>query len=54
VSPGFPFVADLDKPGYPEKSRLFPQLLGGITVVFIIISFVQGFLKPRHGEEKRG
>jgi len=38
---------------YPEKSRLFPQLLGGITVIFIITSFIQGFLKPRHGDEKR-
>ena len=37
---------------YPEKSRLFPELLGGITVLFIILSFVQDFLKPK-GEGKK-
>lgn len=38
--------------GYPEKSRMFPEILGGITVLFIIISFIQDFLKPK-GEEKK-
>jgi hypothetical protein len=37
---------------YPEKSRFFPEILGCITVLFIIISFVQDFLKPR-GEGKK-
>jgi hypothetical protein len=37
---------------YPEKSRLFPEILGGISVLFIIISFVQDFLKPK-GEGKK-
>ena len=37
---------------YPQKSRLFPEILGGITVLFIIISFVQDFLKPK-GEGKK-
>jgi hypothetical protein len=38
---------------YPAKSKLFPQLLGGVTVLFILISFVQDFLKLRRGEEKK-
>ena len=38
--------------GYPAKSRLFPEILGGITVLFIIISFVQAFLKPNGVEKK--
>jgi hypothetical protein len=37
---------------YPAKSRLFPEILGAITVLFIIISFVQDFLKPK-GEGKK-
>jgi hypothetical protein len=37
---------------YPEKSRFFPEILGAISVLFIIISFVQDFLKPK-GEEKK-
>jgi hypothetical protein len=37
---------------YPEKSRLFPEILGAITVLFIIISFVQDFLKPKGEVEK--
>ena len=37
---------------YPEKSRLFPEILGGISVLFIIISFVQDFLKPKGAEKK--
>lgn len=37
---------------YPEKSRLFPELLGGVTVIFIIVSFVQDFMKPK-GEKKK-
>ncbi len=31
---------------YPVKSRLFPEILGGISAFFIIISFVQDYLKP--------
>jgi hypothetical protein len=37
---------------YPEKSRLFPQLMGGITIIFIMISFAQDLLIPK-GETKR-
>ena len=37
---------------YPQKSRLFPEILGGISVLFIIISFIQDFLKPK-GEGKK-
>ncbi len=37
---------------YPVKSRMFPQILGGITILFLILSFVQDFLKPR-GEGKK-
>lgn len=36
---------------YPAKSRLFPQLLGGISILFILLSFVQDFLKSK-GERK--
>jgi hypothetical protein len=32
---------------YPEKSRLFPQLLGSVTVILILISFAQVLVKPR-------
>ena len=37
---------------YPVKSRLFPQILGGISILFLILSFVQDFLKPK-GEGKK-
>jgi hypothetical protein len=37
---------------YPEKSRLFPELLITITILFVILSFIQGFIKPR-GEKKK-
>ncbi|MFB3887114.1 MAG: tripartite tricarboxylate transporter TctB family protein [Thermodesulfobacteriota bacterium] len=37
---------------YPRNSRLFPEILGGITVVLILISFAQDFLKVRRGQEK--
>ena len=37
--------------GYPEKSRLFPHLLGAITVIFIIISLIEDFRKPRRDEK---
>jgi hypothetical protein len=38
---------------YPRNSRLFPQILGGITVILIIVSFVQDFLKIRRSKEKK-
>lgn len=37
---------------YPQKSRLFPTILGVITVVFLITSFVQDFLKTKKGTIK--
>ncbi len=37
--------------GYPEKSRLFPQILGGISILFVILSFLQDFIKPRQEEK---
>jgi Tripartite tricarboxylate transporter TctB family len=36
---------------YPDKSRLFPQILGAVTVLFIIISFIQDFLGPKEEEK---
>ena len=37
---------------YPKQSRLFPLILGAITVLFIIISFFQDFYKLRRKKEK--
>jgi hypothetical protein len=37
---------------YPVKSRMFPQILGGISILFIIFSFLQDFLKPRGGKDE--
>jgi hypothetical protein len=37
---------------YPEKSKLFPQILGVITIMFVILSFIQDILKARRPEEK--
>jgi hypothetical protein len=37
---------------YPAKSKLFPELLGGITILFILISFVQDVLKLKRGEKE--
>lgn len=37
---------------YPEKSRLFPELLIAITFLFVILSFIQDLIKPR-GEKKQ-
>jgi hypothetical protein len=37
---------------YPKQSRLFPQILGAVTVIFIIVSFIQDFYKLRHKKEK--
>jgi len=37
---------------YPQKSRLFPMIIFGITILLILGSFVQGLLKPR-GEKKK-
>ena len=39
---------------YPEKSRLFPELLGGVTVIFIIASIIQDFIKPKIEKKGRG
>ncbi len=38
---------------YPRNSRLFPEILGTITLVFLIISFIQDFnnLRRRKGKE---
>ena len=36
---------------YPEKSRLFPEIIGGITVILILISCIQDFMKPK--DEKK-
>jgi len=32
---------------YPEKSRLFPQLLGSVTIILILVSFVQALIRPK-------
>jgi len=37
---------------YPEKSRLFPEILSGIGIIFIIISLIQGFITPKRGKQK--
>ena len=37
---------------YPEKSRLFPELLGGIAVLLLVISFIQDFRRLRGDEER--
>ncbi len=37
---------------YPKQSRLFPQILGTITVLFIIISFIQDFISLRRKKEE--
>ena len=37
---------------YPKSSRLFPEILGTITVMFIVISFTQDFLSLRRKKEK--
>jgi hypothetical protein len=37
---------------YPEKSRLYPELLCGVAVILIVASFVQDFIKPK-GETKK-
>ncbi len=37
---------------YPKASRLFPEILGTITVLFIIISFTQDFISLRRKKEK--
>jgi len=39
---------------YPKNSRLFPEILGAITVLFIIISFIQDFISLRGKKEKEG
>jgi hypothetical protein len=42
---------------YPEKSRLFPQLLGSVTIILILVSFAQGLVKPKGAvqeEETKG
>jgi hypothetical protein len=41
---------------YPEKSRLFPQLLGSVTAILILVSFVQALIGPRRAvrEEETG
>jgi len=37
---------------YPKDSRLFPQILGAITVLFIIVSFIQDFISLRGKKEE--
>ncbi len=37
---------------YPKQSRLFPEILGTITVLFIVISFIQDFNRLRRKKEK--
>jgi hypothetical protein len=37
---------------YPKASRLFPEILGAITVLFIVISFIQDFNNLRRKKEK--
>ena len=37
---------------YPEKSRLFPQLLGIVTIILILISFAQRLIRPRGATQK--
>ncbi len=38
---------------YPRNSRLFPEILGTITVVFLIISFIQDFNNLRRRKKKK-
>ncbi len=38
---------------YPEKSRFFPEFLFGITIIFILLSFVQDFIKPKKDAKKK-
>lgn len=40
---------------YPEESRSYPELLFGVTVIFIIVSFIQDYIKSikSKGEKKR-
>jgi len=37
---------------YPKNSRLFPEILGTITVLFIVISFIQDFISLRGKKEE--
>ncbi len=37
---------------YPEKSRLYPELLCVVAVILIVVSFVQSFIRPK-GEKKK-
>jgi hypothetical protein len=36
---------------YPEESRLFPELLGGITIILIMVSFIRDFTKEKKREQ---
>ncbi len=35
---------------YPEESRLFPELLGTVTVIIIIVSLILDFMKTKLGK----
>jgi len=50
------FISHVDLPYLPRASRLFPQILGFITVMFLVISFIQDFIRIRgkKGKEKAG
>lgn len=36
---------------YPEESRLFPELLGTVTVIIIIVSLILDFVKTKVGKK---
>ena len=37
---------------YPEKSRLYPELLCAVAVILIVASFAQDFIRPK-GEKRK-
>ncbi len=37
---------------YPETSRLFTGILSGLGIIFILTSFMQGFITPKRGKQK--
>jgi len=37
---------------YPEKSRLFPDLLSGVGIILILLSFAMGLIKQKKEKKK--
>jgi len=44
---GFIFFLVWTSRSYPIKSRLFPQLLGSVTIILILVSLVQDLIGPK-------